>query len=287
MDKGMELVPYNLEAATIEALKTKYLDVTIQPDDKAAYAMVMAGLRECREIRLAVDGWHKERKENIVKAGKHYDSERRRVHALIEPIEGHLSAVRKVEDDRKEEIKTRAEREENARIENLQRLEAERLEKIRQEQEAERKRMEAAQREAEAAARKEREALDAERRKIEAEKKAIEDFKRAERERQERAEFERKVQAAAKARAEVEAHEKVEREAREKAEREAAEVKTKELKAAQASDKEKLIDYANQLEMIRIPRPTFQSDAANTIFADALHALKTVVQRIRKGADKL
>jgi hypothetical protein len=181
-----------------------------------------------------------------------------------------------VEDDRKEEIKTRAEREEKARIENLQQLEAERLEGIRQWQEKENTRIKA-----------ELDAIASERRKIEAEKKALEDAQRMERERLERAEFMAKAQEEAKARAEVEAREKVEREAIERAEREAAEVKEKERKAAQASDKEKLIDYANQLEMIRIPRPTFQSDAANAIFADALHALKLVVQRIRKGADKL
>jgi len=119
MKKDTQLIPYNLEAATVEALKAKYLDVTIQPDDKAAYAMVMSGLRECREIRLAVDAWHKEKKEWIVKAGKHYDAERRRIHALIAPIEDYLSAVRKVEDDRKEAIKIEADRKERERVEKL------------------------------------------------------------------------------------------------------------------------------------------------------------------------
>ncbi len=124
-----QLVPYNLEAATVNALKSKYLDVTIQPDDKSAYAMVMSGLRECREIRLAVDTWHKERKEWIVKAGKHYDTERRRVHALVEPVEEHLTAVRKVEDDRKEAIRAEAERIERERVEKV-RAKIENMKKI-------------------------------------------------------------------------------------------------------------------------------------------------------------
>ncbi len=254
MDKGMELVPYNLEAATIEALKTKYLDVIIQPDDKNAYAMVMAGLRECREIRLAVDSWHREKKEGIVRVGKHYDTERRRVHALVEPIEGHLAAVRKVEDDRKEEIKTRAEREEKARIENLQRLEAERLDKIRQEQEAERKRLDEMRKAEEEKVRKEREAIEAERRKIESEKKALEDAKRAERERLERAEFERKAQEQAKAMAEVEAKAKVEREAREKSEREERDRIEAERREALKPDAEKLISWGNKLLGIVYPK---------------------------------
>lgn len=119
MNNDLQLVPYGLEAATIEALKSKYMDVVIQPDDKAAYAMVMSGLRECREIRLAVDSWHKERKERIVKAGKHYDAERRRVHALVSPIEDHLIAARQVEDGRKEVIRAEAERKELERVEGI------------------------------------------------------------------------------------------------------------------------------------------------------------------------
>ena len=104
MKEDFQLVPYDLEVATIEGLKAKYLDITIPPEDKAAYAMVMGGLRECREIRLSVDDWHKGKKGWILKAGKHYDGEKNRVHSLVEPIEDHLKAVRKVEDDRVEAI---------------------------------------------------------------------------------------------------------------------------------------------------------------------------------------
>ena len=100
-----QLVPYDLETAVIEELKAKYSDISIPPDDKDAYAMVMAGLRECREIRLACDEWHKGKKAYILKAGKHYDGEKRRVHALVEPIENGLKEARQVEDDRLEAIK--------------------------------------------------------------------------------------------------------------------------------------------------------------------------------------
>lgn len=119
MEKEMQLVPYNLENAIIDGLKTKYMDLTIPPDDKAAYALVMSGLRECREIRLEVDSWHKNKKEWIVKAGKHFDAERRRVHSLVAPIEEHLAGIRKMEDDRKAAIQAEKERKERERIENI------------------------------------------------------------------------------------------------------------------------------------------------------------------------
>lgn len=115
----MQLVPYSLEAAVIEELKSKYMDITIPEGDKAAYAMVMGGLKECREIRLAVDAWHKDKKAWIVKAGKHYDKEKNRVHALVEPIENHLKAERAKEDDRIELIKAEQVRIEQARVDRI------------------------------------------------------------------------------------------------------------------------------------------------------------------------
>lgn len=96
----MELVKYDMDAVAIQGLKEKYLDIVILPDDKASYAMVMAGQKECREIRKTVDEWHKEKKADIIKAGKHYDSEKNRVYDALDPIESHLKAVRKAEDDR-------------------------------------------------------------------------------------------------------------------------------------------------------------------------------------------
>ena len=119
MKEEFQLVPYDLEVATIEGLKAKYMDIILPPEDKAAYAMVMGGLRECREIRLSVDAWHKDRKTWIVKAGKHYDREKNRVHGLVEPIEDHLKAVRKVEDDRVEAIQAEKIRLEQERVEGI------------------------------------------------------------------------------------------------------------------------------------------------------------------------
>ena len=115
----MQLVPYGLDTVIVESLKAKYLDITIKPDDKAAYAMVMAGQRECREIRLSCESWHKDKKAWIVKAGRHYDDERRRVLGLLAPIEDHLKAVRQAEDDRKKAIEAEKARKEAERVQGI------------------------------------------------------------------------------------------------------------------------------------------------------------------------
>jgi len=119
VEQEMQLVPYNLEDKAVEELKSKYMDVTIPPDDRQAYAMVMGGLRECREVRLAIDEWHKDKKAWIVKAGKYYDGEKRRIHGLLAPVEDHLKAVRQTEDDRKEAIKAEKDRIEQNRIDGI------------------------------------------------------------------------------------------------------------------------------------------------------------------------
>ena len=118
-NKEFQLVPYDLEVATIEGLKAKYMDITIPPEDKAAYAMVMSGLRECRNLLKDADDWHKGKKALILKAGRHYDGEKNRVHALVEPIQDHLKAVRKVEDDRVEAIQAEKIRVEEERVDGI------------------------------------------------------------------------------------------------------------------------------------------------------------------------
>lgn len=157
-------------------------------------------------------------------------------------------------------------------------IEAERLEKQRQEQAAERKRLEAIQEEADENARMEREILHAERRKIEAEKKALEDAKRAEKERQERAAFEARAREEAKARAEAEAKANVEREAREAAERAEKERIEKERQDALAPDKEKLRNWAKSL--LDMSGPILSDDASRLIASNALSMIREAGRNI-------
>jgi hypothetical protein len=98
------LVPYNLENAVIEALETKYLDVSIPPGDKTAYRFVMDGIHECNGHIKNVTEWHKDKKEWILKAGRHYDGEKNRVLNKIEPIKTYLKEVKQEEDDRLKRI---------------------------------------------------------------------------------------------------------------------------------------------------------------------------------------
>ena len=115
---NMQLVEYNIETAVIEGLTSKYMDIE-KIADSAGYAFVMTGLRECREIRLTVDQWHKDKKEWILKAGRFYDDEKKRVHGLVKPIESHLEKVRQAEDDRKKAIKAEKDRIEQERVNGI------------------------------------------------------------------------------------------------------------------------------------------------------------------------
>ena len=114
-----QLVPYDVDMAIINDLQARYMDVIIPEGDKEAYAMVIGGIRECRELRLKCDAWHKERKADILKAATHYDKEKNRVHELLGPIESHLKKVRQAEDDRIEAQKQEKIRKEQERVEAI------------------------------------------------------------------------------------------------------------------------------------------------------------------------
>ena len=150
-------------------------------------------------------------------------------------------------------------------------VEAERLEKIRKDQEAERKALDAARKADEEKARLEREYLESERKKIEAEKAAIEAEKKAEADAKAKAEREAK-----------EAEEKKEREAREAKEKAEAEQKKK---SYLEQDKEKLFAFAHDLGEVQAP--VLNTEASNVILSDASKAIRGVIAMIRKEADKL
>ena len=113
-----QVVKYDIETAVITALDAKYADVVIK--DAASYAFVMSGLREYREHRLAVDEWHKGKKQSALEYSQALDAEKRRVKGLLEPGEQHLKDVRQVEDDRKAKIKAEKDRIEKERIDGIQ-----------------------------------------------------------------------------------------------------------------------------------------------------------------------
>lgn len=118
MKTTKQLVKFDFDIAVITALDTKYKDIQIT--DGKSYAVVMQGLAEYRELRLAIDDKHKELKADILEAGRSLDGDKNRLKALLEPGEDHLKKIRQVEDDRKAKIKEEKARLERERIEAIQ-----------------------------------------------------------------------------------------------------------------------------------------------------------------------
>jgi len=118
MKTTKQLVKFDFDVAVISALDAKYKDIQIT--DGKSYALVMAGLAEYRELRLAIDKKHKELKQDILEAGRGLDGDKSRLKALLEPGENHLKEIRQVEDDRKAAIKEEKDRIERERIEDIQ-----------------------------------------------------------------------------------------------------------------------------------------------------------------------
>ena len=113
-----QVVKYNIDMAVIQEVNEKYKDIT-EIKDSAGYAMVMAGLREYRELRLTVDAEHKKLKKDALEYGRAVDAEKNRIRDLITPGEERLKSVRQAEDDRKAAIKAEKIRKEQERIEGI------------------------------------------------------------------------------------------------------------------------------------------------------------------------
>ena len=118
MKTTKSLVKFDFDTAIIASLEAKYKDIQIT--DGKSYALVMAGLAEYRELRLAIDDKHTELKKDILEAGRGLDGDKNRLKTLLEPGENHLKEIRQVEDDRKAAIKAEKDRKERERIEAIQ-----------------------------------------------------------------------------------------------------------------------------------------------------------------------
>lgn len=130
---------------------------------------------------------------------------------------------------------------------------------------------------------KEREAQEAEAKRLAEDRRKLEEEKA-------RLEADKKAEAEAKAKAEreaKEAKEKEEREAQEKKNQEEADAKEKERKAAIAPDKEKLVEFADEMTKLMFVAPSLATEKAIIILEDAVRALNGVIAMIRKEAEKL
>lgn len=237
---------YGVASETLADMKTRLIvPDTSKPD---GYKLAVAGIRECRELRVAVEDKRKELKADSLAYGKAVDKVAKFLTSEIEAIEEPIKLAKKREDDRVEAEKQEAERKAREAREAVERAareaeeaerraaheaEQRRLAEERAKLEAERKAMEEQraaieaeqrrQREAaEAELRKQREALEAEQRRI-AEQQADEARKlaeeraavEAERRRQEEAERQRLAEIELQQRAAEEAA-RIQREAEER-----------------------------------------------------------------------
>jgi colicin import membrane protein len=149
--------------------------------------------------------------------------------------------------------------------EAAQKIESERLEKIRAEQAEEARKI------AEAKAK-----IDAENARIEQERQKLETEKAAEANRKEREILEKKLAAEAKVQAEKDAKEKAEREERERVARAKAEAAENARQEALKPDKEKLQNFANYL--LNLPPVQVKSEKAKTLANNTLEAIYDVAQ---------
>ncbi len=165
--------------------------------------------------------------------------------------------------------------------EAARKLETERLEKVRKEQEIEAERLRKIQEEQDAKRAEEDARLFAERAAIQAEKDKLEAEKKAEQERKDLEAMREKV----KTEAERAAKEKVEREERERLAKETAEAEEKERLEALKPDKEKLLAYAD--ELLDVGLPVLESKNAEDVLHVAHLAVSELTNILRDSVEGL
>jgi len=111
------LQQYNVTDAVIAKYKSDYMALTVKSvEDKEGYDLCHAARMEVKGKRVEVEKTRKKLKEDALEYGRAVDKEAKRITALLEPIEDHLTAQEKIIDDEKARIKAEAEAKEAARI---------------------------------------------------------------------------------------------------------------------------------------------------------------------------
>lgn len=290
------LEKFNITDHVISAMKDRYMPLSIKGiEDKAGYLMVKEARLTIKSKRVEVEKIRKELKEDALRYGRIVDAEAKRITALLEPIEHHLSEEQSRIDNEKENIRLEKERKKRELFQNridsfrkydfiptdllaLEQMTEEEFEKHLDQAKIlfEEKQKRLAEIEAEKKAQEEKIRVENERlanvaaeqraaqEKIEADRKAIEDEKsaienkkiREEEEKKRQLEIEKhRAEAAEKQRLEVE--EKHNREAAEKIERE-------KLLESLRPDREKLIKLSIDLSKVHFPTVT-TDEAKNTL----------------------
>jgi myosin heavy subunit len=256
-----QIAKFNIPDTAIAKMTGEYLPLKIaDANDAAGYKAVHEARMVVKSKRVEVEKVRKELKADALEYGRKVDAEAKRITAMLQPIEDHLTAEEEAYFAEKERIKNAArllaEQEARAKAEaEAVRLKAEQ-DRIKAEQEAEAKRLQA-----------EREKLASERAAIEAEHTRLLQME-AERMRVIAAEQKRladieaeRIRAEQMERAKVEAAEKARKETEERIARNAAEAKAKAEREEAARvraealrpDREKLLGVAAAIRAVVIP----------------------------------
>jgi hypothetical protein len=112
-----ELQKYNITDAAIAKLKTDYLALAIKNfEDKDGFKKVHEARMDVVKRRTSVEKTRKELKEESLKFGRAVDAEAKRITALLEPIETHLTTEEKKVTDELARRKAEEEAREAARV---------------------------------------------------------------------------------------------------------------------------------------------------------------------------
>lgn len=277
----------------IAAMAAEYMPLVIRGlDDTDGFKAVHAARMVVKSHRVEVEKVRKALKADALEYGRQVDGEAKRITALLDPIETHLSDEEAAYEAEKEKIrnaarlaqeaeaKARADAE-AARVKAEHDAEVERLRSEREKLDAERKAMEAERAAEQAKQKAAQDKIDAERTAIEAEKKRLADIEAA---RLREIETQRREKEAAE-RAKIETEQRIAQEAIANDQRnralEAAKVKA----AALRPDREKLLSVAAAVNAIDIPEVSDAADEAagqvRIVLADAEQRIRFIVETLK------
>ena len=271
---NMALTKFTPTDTAIAAMRDEYMPLTIRDvNDLVGFKIVHSARMVVKNHRVQVEKVRKQLKADALEFGRRVDGEAKRINALLEPIESHLSK----EEDAYEAEKERIRNAERLRLEAEQKAKEEaEAARIKAEQEAENARLKV---EADRLAEQQRQ-INEERQEIEAEKKRLADIEAA---RLREIETQRREREAAE-RAKIETEQRIAREAaaaKAKAENEeAARLRAEALRP----DKEKILAVAEALNAINIPEV---SGAAFTAARQVRDIIAEACNKIRTIADNL
>lgn len=114
---GNHLVEYGITDTKLAELRGKYGDLpqvdAAKPDN---YKALVAGIRECRELRTSIEARRKELKADALEWGRKVDAEAKRITNALIDIEEPMKQAKENEDERKAAIRAEEENRERDRV---------------------------------------------------------------------------------------------------------------------------------------------------------------------------